>query len=658
VPVGAAGELCLAGRQIARGYHNLPEKTAAVFIDNQFATCKDESRMYRTGDMVRRKGDGNIEYIGRIDAQIKIRGYRVELGEVEGALLKNVGVVETAVIAIDQGPAKYIAAYYTGKEYSDAEWQAFLRPLLPEYMLPTFYIHMPNMPVTPGGKIDKRALPKPEMSTQRTGYVAPQTQWQITLCQLFEKALGMENVGIDDDFFALGGTSLTASKVAIMCLNKNIPLVYADIFKYPTVKQLAEIVGKDDKKDEVKNNEFADYSYIKIDKLLAFNDIRNVDKIKAEPLGNVLICGATGFLGIHILREYLQNYSGKAYCLVRKGNYQSPERRLKNMLMYYFDSPFDELFGERIICVDGDITDKAIVNTLQGVPFDTLINCAACVKHFADKKMLEDINVKGVNNLIELCKQKGKKLVQISTVSVGGEGIDGTPEEDRKIREKDLFFNQRMTNDYIRTKFMAERQVLSACCEGLNGKVIRVGNLMSRHSDGEFQINFITNGFLRTLRGYTAIGKFPVNSLNESVEFSPIDETADAVLKLSATNSSTVFHACNSHRIYMGDVIYALRECGFNIDIVQAEEFEKAVSDYASSHENSDAVSGLIAYASRDDSKIYTIDYNNSFTTEVLYRLKFKWNITDDNYLKNAIKALDNLNFFDDKYFCSKKENN
>jgi hypothetical protein len=163
---------------------------------------------------------------------------------------------------------------------------------------------------------------------------------------------------------------------------------------------------------------------------------------------------------------------------------------------------------------------------------------------------------------------------------------------------------------------------------------------------------------LRTLRGYTAIGKFPVNSLNESVEFSPIDETADAVLKLSATNSSTVFHACNSHRIYMGDVIYALRECGFNIDIVQAEEFEKAVSDYASSHENSDAVSGLIAYASRDDSKIYTIDYNNSFTTEVLYRLKFKWNITDDNYLKNAIKALDNLNFFDDKYFCSKKENN
>jgi thioester reductase-like protein len=216
-----------------------------------------------------------------------------------------------------------------------------------------------------------------------------------------------------------------------------------------------------------------------------------------------------------------------------------------------------------------------------------------------------------------------------------------------------------MTNDYIRTKFMAEREVLSACTDGLNGKVIRVGNLMSRHSDGEFQINFITNGFLRTLRGYTAVGKFPVNSLNESVEFSPIDETAEAVLKLAATDkSATLFHACNSHRIYMGDVIYALRECGFTLDIVPSEEFEKAVTTYAATHENSDAVSGLIAYASREDSKIYTIDYDNNFTTEVLYRLGYKWNITDDNYLKNAIKALDNLDFFGEKYFCNKKEDN
>jgi thioester reductase-like protein len=630
-----------------------------VFIKNPFATCVDESRLYRTGDMVREKGDGNIEYIGRIVNQVKIRGYRVELGEIEGAILKNAGISEAAVIAIDQGSAKYITAYYTGKEYSEKEWQAFLKPLLPEYMLPSFYVHLAAMPITPGGKIDKRALPKPEISTERSGYVPPETQSQTQLCEIFEKALGLKNVGIDDDFFAIGGTSLTASKVAIMCLNKQIPLVYADIFKYPTVRQLEKVVFKDSKTQDCVKGEFADYSYIKIDKLLAANDIKNVEGVKAEDIGNLLITGATGFLGIHVLKEYLANYQGKAFCLVRKGNYQSPERRLKNMLMYYFDSPFSQLFGERIICIDGDITQSDIIDKLKDVPFNTLINCAACVKHFADKTMLENINVNGVKNLISLCKNTGKKLVQISTVSVGGEGIDGTPAEDKKIREKDLYFGQRMTNDYIRTKFLAEREVLSAVADGLQGKVIRVGNLMSRQTDGEFQINFITNGFLRTLRGYTAVGKFPVNGLNESVEFSPIDETAKAVLKLAGTsNEASLFHATNSHRIFMGDVIYAMREYGFNIQIVSPQEFEKAVSDYASSHENSDAVSGLIAYASRDDSKIYTIDYDNSYTSEVLYRLGYKWHITDDNYLKNAIKALDNLDFFSDKYFCNKKEEN
>ena len=108
LPVGASGELCHAGRQIARGYHNLPEKTASVFVENPFAVCEQESRLYRTGDMVRMKGDGNIEYIGRIDSQVKIRGYRVELGEIEGALLKHELVKNAAVTVIEKGGNKYI----------------------------------------------------------------------------------------------------------------------------------------------------------------------------------------------------------------------------------------------------------------------------------------------------------------------------------------------------------------------------------------------------------------------------------------------------------------------------------------------------------------------------------------------------------------------
>ena len=655
VPVGASGELCHAGRQIARGYRNLPEKTAAVFVDNPFATCRDEERMYHTGDMVRMKGDGNIEYIGRIDSQVKIRGYRVELSEIEGAVLQNNGIVETAVITVEQNGTIYIAAYYTGADYSTEEWHEFLKPLLPEYMIPTHYVHLDAMPVTPGGKIDKRALPKPEISSERAGYVPPENESQKKLCELFGKAIGIENVGIDDDFFAMGGTSLAASKVAVMCLNEKIPLVYADIFKYPTVRALAEIVYKAEPQEDGVKDEYSDYSYHAIGKLIAANDSKNADNVRTEPIGDILLTGATGFLGIHVLKEFIENYEGKAYCLVRKGSYESSQRRMMNMMMYYFDSPYTEMFGDRIICIDGDITNAAEVEKLKDVPFDTLINCAACVKHFVADDLLDKINVHGVENLIELCKVMDKKLIQISTVSVGGEGMDGKPEENRKIKENDLYFGQRITNEYIRTKFLAERAVLEAVEKGLNAKVIRVGNLMSRQSDGEFQINFITNGFLRTLRGYTAVGKFPLSGMNESTEFSPIDSTAAAVLKTAGTDKQfTVYHVTNSHRIFMGDVIYVMKEYGFDIEIVPDSEFVQAVGDYAAGHENSDAVSGLIAYTSRDDSKIYAIDYDNSFTTEVLYRLGYKWPITDDNYLESAIRALDNLNFFDDEFFSDK----
>ena len=146
----------------------------------------------------------------------------------------------------------------------------------------------------------------------------------------------MENVGIDDDFFALGGTSLSASKVAVMCLNESIPLVYADIFKHHTVRSLAEIVYKNEPASDGENGVFSDYPYYEIDRLIAANDVKNADSVKTEPIGDILLTGATGFLGIHVLKEYIEHYSGTAYCLVRKGSYQSSEQRLMNMLMYYF----------------------------------------------------------------------------------------------------------------------------------------------------------------------------------------------------------------------------------------------------------------------------------------------------------------------------------
>lgn len=650
LPVGASGELCHAGRQIARGYHNLPEKTASVFVENPFSVCEEDKRLYRTGDMVRMKGDGNIEYIGRIDSQVKIRGYRIELGEIEGALLKHDLVKNAAVIVIEKGGNKYITAYYTGETIPEDELKLFLNPLIPDYMMPSFFVHLEKMPVTPGGKIDKKALPVPEVTTTAsTAYVEPVTAVQIKLCEIFEKALGIEKVGIEDNFFELGGSSLTASKVAVMCLSKNISIVYADIFKYPTIRELSAIVDNSEAFENPQGeNEFSSYNYNRIQSVISGNVEENVNQVTKEEIGDIMITGATGFLGIHVLKAYLDNYDGKVYCLVRKGKYESMEKRMMHMLMYYFDNPCQELFGERIICVDGDITSKEQVEKFADYKFNTIINCAACVKHFAAGDVLEKINVHGVENLIEFCKNSGRRLIQISTVSVAGEGSDGVPPMSRVFNENDLYIGQNITNEYIRTKFLAERAVLEAVSSGLDGKVIRVGNLMSRNSDGEFQINFITNGFLRSLRGYKAVGKFPIGAMHEVTEFSPIDSTALAVLRLVQTDRRfTVFHACNSHHIYMADLIYAMRSHGFDIDIVSDEEFEAAVKEFAKNSDDSDVVSGLIAYTAHNENEIYTLDYSNRFTAQVLYRLDYKWPVTDDRYLESAIEALDRLAFFD-----------
>ena len=203
-------------------------------------------------------------------------------------------------------------------------------------------------------------------------------------------------------------SALTASKVAVMCLSKNISIVYADIFKYPPIRELsASVANSEAFENPQSENEFSSYNYNRIQSVISGNVEENVNQVTKEEIGDIMITGATGFLGIHVLKAYLDNYDGKVYCLVRKGKYESMEKRMMHMLMYYFDNPCQELFGERIICMDGDITSKEQVEKFADYKFNTIINCAACVKHFAAGDVLEKINVHGVENLIEFCKNSG-----------------------------------------------------------------------------------------------------------------------------------------------------------------------------------------------------------------------------------------------------------
>ncbi|NMP12235.1 non-ribosomal peptide synthetase, partial [Paenibacillus polymyxa] len=246
-PIGVAGELCIGGVGVARGYLNRPELTAEKFVADPFASGEaGYERMYRTGDLARWMPDGNIEYLGRIDHQVKIRGYRIELGEVETQLLQVESVREAVVMArADETGQKQMVAYYVaGQEIRASELRSELGRELPSYMVPSYFVQLEQMPLSPNGKIDRKALPAPEGSLQSgADYVAPRTWVEVKLTQIWQDVLGLAQVGVKENFFEMGGHSLRATTLASKIhqeLNKPLPL--RSIFEAPTIEQLAAVL--------------------------------------------------------------------------------------------------------------------------------------------------------------------------------------------------------------------------------------------------------------------------------------------------------------------------------------------------------------------------------------------------------------------------------
>ena len=250
VPQGVAGELFVAGPNLARGYYDRQDLTAEKFIPNPFS-AEPGARMYRTGDLARYLSDGNIEFLGRIDYQIKIRGHRIELGEIEAAMEKNPDVKQAVILAIDETPEnKKLVAYITpsNQHAPDIEnARDLLREQLPDYMLPSAIMVMDSFPLTPNGKIDRKALPKPgaaDMTSLRP-FVEPKTATEIKLAEIWSDVLGLEKIGVSDNFFQLGGHSLLATKVLSRIksvLETEIPL--RSLFEFATIAELAPVIDQ------------------------------------------------------------------------------------------------------------------------------------------------------------------------------------------------------------------------------------------------------------------------------------------------------------------------------------------------------------------------------------------------------------------------------
>ncbi len=657
LPPYARGELVIAGAQVGKGYVNLDEMTKEKFITEKRNGRKVPA--YRSGDIAYFNSRGEIVHCGRNDNQVKIRGLRIELDGVENVMNSFPGIKRSIVLVKGSGDGSFLCGYYASEQPVDeAALIAHMKETLTAYMIPGVFVHLNELPLTVNGKVNKKALPEPKFTQKKRSEKAPSTELQKQIAAMFAKALGLESVAADEDFFEIGGTSMLASKVAMQAMVQKIPIAYQDIFAFPTVEALERNIlsmngASSEEKSAVMNDSDAgnDNEIEEIKSALTYNTMAYVREITSKPLGDVLLTGATGFLGIHMLRELIENGNGKITCLIRKGSSVTAQKRLESMLVYYFGTNFSEAFESgRLKAVDGDITDRELVLSQDGISFNTVINCAACVKHFAKDDILERVNVKGVENLIALCEKTGSRLIQISTVSVAGENVDHALPDTKHMYENMLYFGQDLSNQYVRSKFDAEKIILSHIAAGkLHAKIIRVGNLMSRDSDGEFQVNSITSGFMRNLKGYAAIGAYPVSEMGRPVEFSPIDLVAKAVRLLSGTpDKFTVFHAVNGHWIEMGDVIAAMNSAGVPVDAVDETEFSKRMSEAMQDEKKNMLVSGLISYLSSDADTVRSfVPEDHTFTKNALYRLGYRWPLTDERYLTGAIEALISMAFFD-----------
>ncbi len=661
LPRGVAGELCFAGVQVGRGYWHLPERTEQVFGPCPYVETDAFGRrvmMYHTGDLCRYNAQGDMEFIGRTDSQVKINGFRIELGEIESTARQISGISEVAATVKDIGIAKHICLYYTVNDALPlaAVKQHMEQSGLATYMVPDVYVQLADMPHTPSGKVNVKALSAPDLSAL-SEYVAPRNETEETLCAIFSQVLKLEKTGIHDDFFTLGGTSLQVTRVVIEASRRGFNISYGDVFRLKTVEALAcYLTGNAAEEDEteVRNRQVADYDYGAIGSLLRQNTLDSLSG-DSQPMGNVLVTGATGFLGIHVLRQLIDSDAGNIYCLVRGDSQERAESRLRSLLFYYFDQSFKSVFGTRLHVILGDVTQDLVELTSSVLPLntiDTVFNCAANVKHFSRGTDIEDVNIGGARQCIKFCLAHGARLIHVSTMSTRGlVFVDGQQSDaDRLFTEQELFLGQYLVSKYAWSKFMAERDILQAVCQqGLRAKIMRVGNLSARSTDGEFQANFNSNTFMGRLRIHQMLGACPYSMFDSPVEFSPVDQTAHAIVLLSTTpDGCCLFHPYNHHQELLGDVLNRMSTIRHKIELVEDDEYERRMDFLRQSDEGAKRLSGLVAYLNTTHGRKAVIPaMQNTYTMQVLYRLGFRWNITTWDYIDRMLKAINSLGFFD-----------
>lgn len=550
VPLGAIGEIYIGGENLAREYLHRPDLTQVRFVLDPF-DHKAHARMYRTGDLARWRADGTIEYLGRNDDQVKIRGYRIELAEIEAQLILHAAVKEVAVIAREDMPGdKRLVAYVSanGTEAPDLEdLRNHLKARVPEYMVPSAFTFMERLPVTPSGKINRRALPAPDPSSYAAAKSEPpQGNTEERLAQIFEELLCVKNVGRNDNFFELGGHSLLVLRaVARIEQNFGCALSVSDFYKNPRLRELAMRLGGTSFEEQ----------YIDLQREAVLGPI-NHSPLSKPQYGReqaILLTGATGFVGRFLLWQLLQDTQATIYCLVRGRTQVEADRRLRITLGKW--DLWSEKAEHRMIPVSGDLRlerlglDKSTYELLCD-RVDTIYHCGTSMNHLETYAMAKAANVDSARELLTIATtHKLKRINFISTLGVfrtTGGSSKRVVNEDTPIDEE----RYPSSMGYAGSKWVAEKIFMLASKRGIPCNIFRVGLVWADSEQGRY--DELQRGY-RILKSSLLAG-VGIENFHFEMPPTPVDYVARAIVHLASRHpdGQRIFHISASRQAPRG----------------------------------------------------------------------------------------------------------
>ncbi|MEG4342269.1 amino acid adenylation domain-containing protein [Microcoleus sp. A003_D6] len=630
VPIGIPGEIYIGGVSLANGYINRPDLTAQRFIANPLLNSNEllvlnseleenskfkiqNSKLYKTGDLARYLPDGNIEYMGRIDDQVKIRGFRIELGEIETALGQHPNVLGAVVVVREDIPGdKRLVAYVVVSkdlESSTKELRQFLQEKLPEYMIPSAFVFLEALPLTPSGKVNRRLLPAPEGTRQEleTTFVAPRNPVEEKLAEIWKKILGIDRVGIYDRFFDLGGHSLKVTQLMFKVRDAfQVEVSLRQFFEVPTIAGIADAIALASQTDSTSTSlqeEIIDLNAEAIlDPTISPENI-NFEWVK-EP-SHILLTGATGFLGTHLLNELLNQTQANIYCLVRASNLEQGIEKIQKSLERYL--LYNQPISNRIIPILGDLSQPFL--GLTSNEFYTLANEIDVIYHNGAStnliypySELKAVNVLSTQEVLRLaCIIKVKPVHFVSTIGVFcSDSYKGFT----VVREQDeLPDSESLSEGYDRSKWVAEKLAMTAYSRGLPVYIYRPGFI-----SGDSQTGICNTADLlrRMLKSCIQMGKTP--DLDIMIDMTPVDYVSQAIVHLSKQKelAGKAFHLVNPHPIAWNQLCDFIGSFGCSLERIPYKQWHfELLKSVENSPEN--ALHPLVSLFSDEAAPLQTI---------------------------------------------------